>query len=49
MFKWNDLVFFLELSRQGRLMPTARRLKVDHTTVSRRNSQLEKDLAVKLF
>ncbi len=49
MFNWNDLVFFLELSRQGRLMPAARRLKVDHTTVSRRISELEKDLAVKLF
>jgi DNA-binding transcriptional LysR family regulator len=49
MFDWNDLVFFLELARQGRLMPAARRLKVDHTTVSRRISELEKDLAVKLF
>jgi DNA-binding transcriptional LysR family regulator len=49
MFNWNDLVFFLELARQGRLMPAARRLKVDHTTVSRRISELEKDLAVKLF
>ncbi len=49
MFNWNDLVFFLELARQGRLMPTARRLQVDHTTVSRRISELEKDLAVKLF
>lgn len=49
MFNWNDLVFFLELARQGRLLPAARRLKVDHTTVSRRISELEKDLAVKLF
>jgi DNA-binding transcriptional LysR family regulator len=49
MFNWNDLVFFLELARQGRLMPAARRLKVDHTTVSRRISELERDLAVKLF
>ena len=49
MFNWNDLVFFLELARQGRLMSAARRLKVDHTTVSRRISELEKDLAVKLF
>jgi DNA-binding transcriptional LysR family regulator len=49
MFNWNDLVFFLELARQGRLMPAARRLRVDHTTVSRRISELEKDLAVKLF
>lgn len=49
MFNWNDLVFFLELARQARLTPAARRLKVDHTTVSRRISELEKDLAVKLF
>ena len=49
MFNWNDLLFFLELARQGRLSPAARRLKVDLTTVSRRISELEKDLAVKLF
>jgi DNA-binding transcriptional LysR family regulator len=49
MFNWNDLVFFLELARQARLMPAARRLKVDHTTVSRRISELEKDLSVRLF
>lgn len=49
MFNWNDLVFFLELARQERLMPAARRLNVDHTTVSRRIAELEKDLAVKLF
>ncbi|TCT05522.1 LysR family transcriptional regulator [Aquabacter spiritensis] len=49
MFNWNDLIFFLELARQGRLLPAARRLKVDHTTVSRRISELEKDLSLKLF
>lgn len=49
MFNWNDLVYFLELARQARLMTAARRLKVDHTTVSRRISELEKDLSVKLF
>lgn len=49
MFNWNDLIYFLELARQGRLMPAARRLKVDHTTVSRRISELEKDLSLKLF
>jgi DNA-binding transcriptional LysR family regulator len=49
MFNWNDLTFFLELARHGRLMPAARRLKVDHTTVSRRISELEKDLAIKIF
>ncbi|MEP9367398.1 LysR family transcriptional regulator [Xanthobacter sp. VNH20] len=49
MFNWNDLIYFLELARQSRLMPAARRLKVDHTTVSRRIAELEKDLSVKLF
>jgi DNA-binding transcriptional LysR family regulator len=49
MFNWNDLTFFLEVARHGRLMPAARRLKVDHTTVSRRISELEKDLAIKIF
>lgn len=49
MFNWNDLVFFLELARQNRLALAARRLRVDHTTVSRRIAELEKDLAVKLF
>lgn len=49
MFNWNDLVFFLELARQSRLAPAARRLKVDHTTVSRRIAELEKDLSIKLF
>ena len=49
MFNWNDLTFFLELARQGRLRPTARALGVDYTTVSRRISELEKSLAVALF
>lgn len=49
MFNWNDLTYFLELARQNRLAPTARRLRVDHTTVSRRIAELEKGLTVKLF
>lgn len=49
LFNWNDLVFFLELARSSRLAPAARRLRVDHTTVSRRIAELEKDLSVKLF
>lgn len=49
MFNWNDLTFFLELARQNRLAPAARRLRVDHTTVSRRIAELEKDLSIKLF
>lgn len=49
MFDWNDLPFFLELARQGRLAPAARRLRVDHTTVSRRVAELERALDQKLF
>lgn len=49
MFDWNDLTYFLELARRGRLMPAAKRLRVDHTTISRRISELEKSLDCKLF
>jgi hypothetical protein len=37
MFNWNDLVFFLELARQGRLMPAAGGGQVGHTTHTRRH------------
>ena len=43
---WDNLRFFLELSRAGRLTAAARRLGVDHTTVSRRLQALEKSLGV---
>lgn len=49
MYDWNDLRFFLELSRQGKLVRAAARLHVDHTTVSRRITSLEKQLDVRLF
>ncbi len=49
MFDWNDIRFFLELSRKGRLTEVAKSLKVDHTTVSRRILALEKQLDAKLF
>ncbi|MEH6402542.1 MAG: LysR family transcriptional regulator [Sneathiella sp.] len=49
MFDWNDIRFFLELCRKGRLTEVAKSLKVDHTTVSRRISALEKKLDAKLF
>ncbi len=49
MFDWNDIRFFLELSRKGRLTEVAKALKVDHTTVSRRIATLEKKLDAKLF
>lgn len=49
LLDWSTLPFFLELARQGRLAPAARRLRVDHTTVSRRVAELEKSLDLKLF
>lgn len=49
MYDWNDLRYFLELSRQDKLVRAAARLQVDHTTVSRRISALEKQLDVRLF
>lgn len=49
MFNWNDLRFFLELARKGRLGPVAKRLKVDHSTVGRRITELERALDTKLF
>lgn len=49
MFNWDDLRFFLELSRQGRLAGAARSLHVDHTTVSRRIAALEDSLNARLF
>lgn len=49
MFDWNDIRFFLELSRRGRLTDVAKALRVDHTTVSRRVQALERQLDAKLF
>lgn len=46
---WNDLRFFIALSREGSLSAAARRLGVEHTTVSRRVSALETSLGIKLF
>ncbi len=49
MYDWDDLRYFLELSRQGKLVRAAARLQVDHTTVSRRITALETQLNVRLF
>jgi DNA-binding transcriptional LysR family regulator len=46
---WDNLRYFLELSRAGTLTAAARRLGVDHTTVSRRVQALEKSLEAQLF
>ena len=49
LFDWHDIVYFLELVRQGQLAGAARQLKVDQTTVGRRIRELEKSLNCKLF
>lgn len=46
---WDNLRYFLELARTGRLTTAARRLGVDHTTVSRRIKALEMSLDTQLF
>ncbi len=46
---WDDLRFFLEVVRTQRVGAAARRLGVEHTTVSRRIRTLEKSLGARLF
>lgn len=46
---WNDIRFFLALSRTNSLVSAATQLKVTHSTVSRRISALETALQTKLF
>lgn len=46
---WNDLRYFLEVARLGRLSPAARRLQVEHSTVARRIDGLERSMGTRLF
>jgi DNA-binding transcriptional LysR family regulator len=46
---WNDLRYLIALANGGSLSAAARRLKTEHTTVSRRVAALEADLGVRLF
>lgn len=46
---WNDLRYFLEVARKGRLLGAAKRLGVNHSTVARRIAALEHALEVRLF
>lgn len=46
---WNDLRYFLAVARLGQLSPAARRLQVEHSTVSRRIEGLEKAMGTRLF
>lgn len=46
---WDDVRIFLDVARTGNLSSSARRLRIDHSTVSRRISQLEQALGVGVF
>ena len=48
-FDWNDLRSFLAVARSGRLTAAAARLRLDHSTLSRRLAALEHALAARLF
>ena len=49
MTKWDDMRFFLALSRKRTFMGAANDLKVTHTTVARRITSLEQALQSQLF
>ena len=46
---WDGVQVFLAVARAGRISAAARRLQVEHTTVSRRLASLERELGVPLF
>jgi len=46
---WDDLRIFLAVARAGQILGAARRLDLNHATVSRRLAQLETALGAKLF
>ena len=48
MFNWDELRFFLAVTEAGSLSGAARMLEVDHATVGRRLTALEKSLESKL-
>lgn len=49
MLDWNDLRYFLAVSREGSTLSAGRSLRVSQTTVARRISALEGALGVPLF
>lgn len=49
MWQWDEVRFFLEISRRGNLSAAARALRVDHATVGRRIAAFEEQLGSKLF
>lgn len=49
MIDWDDVRYFLAISREGSVRAAAERLKVNHSTVLRRIAQLEHRLGAYLF
>ncbi|WP_225775729.1 LysR family transcriptional regulator [Pseudomonas sp. Marseille-Q5115] len=49
MFDWDDVRFFLELHRSGRLLAAAKRLNTTHSTVARHIERIERTLGTALF
>jgi DNA-binding transcriptional LysR family regulator len=49
MWQWDDVRFFLAVSRNRSLSGAARALRVDHVTVGRRIAAFEEKLGAKLF
>ena len=48
-YNWDDILYFLEVARTRNLVRAGQKLKVDHTTVSRRIRELERSLNTTLF
>ncbi|MGQ7247452.1 LysR family transcriptional regulator [Halomonas sp. V046] len=49
MLDWQDIQIFLEVARHTRLIDAARRLGLDHSTLSRRTRRFEQTLNTQLF
>jgi len=49
MLDWQDIQIFLEVARSQRLTDAARRLGLDHSTLSRRTRRFEQQLNTQLF
>lgn len=48
-FDWEDIRYFLETERAGRMALAARRLGVSHTTVARHIERLERSIGTQVF
>ena len=49
MFNWDDINYFLVLSRTGKLNLASKKLDVESTTIARRIRRIEKKLNIELF